>query len=319
VKIGVVTSGGDAPGMNAAIRAVVRYAIPRGLDVVGIERGYSGLITNQVIPLDLRSVGGIIQYGGTILKTSRCPEFRMPEAQAKAAEIMKLNKIDGLIVIGGDGSFKGAVALSKLSGVPCIGIPATIDNDVFGTEETIGFDTAVNTAVSAIDKIRDTALSHERVFVIEVMGRERGFLAMHIGICAGASVILVPEIPYEIEDVCRKLKSFEERGKATSIIVAAEGIGNTADVSLAIEKKTGFEVRFSKLGYIQRGGPPTARSRLLADIFGSKAVELLLTGLKNKMVGLEEGMFTSVDLVDAAFRRKDLDMRLYKLAEDLAV
>ena len=232
---------------------------------------------------------------------------------------MKANGIEGLAVIGGDGSFRGALAISKLSGIPSIGIPATIDNDVYGTDETIGFDTSVNTAVDAIDKIRDTALSHERIFFVEVMGRNRGFLALQVGICAGAGIILVPEIPTEIGEVCRKLHSFAERGKVTSIIVAAEGIGNTNEVATSCEKSTGFEVRYSKLGYIQRGGSPTARSRLLADLFASEAVDLLLAGTRDKMVGLQEGRLVATSLDEAVSREKPLDMKLYKLAEDLAI
>lgn len=214
MKIGVVTSGGDAPELNAAIRAIVRHAISNNLEVVGIERGYTGLIMEQMVPLTLRSVGRIIHHGGTVQMTSRCPEFKTPEGILRGAEVLKSNNIDGFIVIGGDGSFKGAVELNKVSGVPVIGVPATIDNDVAATDETIGFDTAVNTAVSAIDRIRDTALSYERVFVVEVMRRDRGFLALEVGLAAGAGVILVPEIRFELNEVCERLMSYEERGKS---------------------------------------------------------------------------------------------------------
>ncbi|MCJ7770183.1 6-phosphofructokinase, partial [Candidatus Bathyarchaeota archaeon] len=287
MKLGVVTSGGDAPGMNAAIRSVVRFAIPRGAKVIGIKRGYAGLLANDTVPLTLRSVGQILQYGGTMLLTSRSPEFQTREGLEKGAEVLKNQGIDGLVVIGGDGSARGALSLSELSGVPCMCIPATIDNDVYGTDETIGFDTAVNTAVEAIDKIRDTAVSLERIFVVEVMGRNRGFLALHVGLAVGASLILVPEIQCPLQTVVNVLEENAERGKTTSIIVAAEGIENTDAVVSYIEKSTEYEVRLSKLGYIQRGGSPTARSRLLADLFGAKAVELLLGGEKNKMVGLD--------------------------------
>ncbi|MEM2094076.1 MAG: ATP-dependent 6-phosphofructokinase [Candidatus Bathyarchaeia archaeon] len=319
MKIGIVTSGGDAPGMNAAIRALVRYAFYRNSITTGVERGYSGLIYNLMVPLEPRSVGNILHQGGTILRSSRCPEIRSSEGLSKAAETLKSNNIDGLVVIGGDGSFRGAVEISRVSGIPCIGIPATIDNDVFGTEETIGFDTAVNTAVEAIDRIRDTALSHERVFFVEVMGRNRGFLALHIGICTGAGVILVPEVHVEVFEICRKLRSFEERGKRTTIIVAAEGIGNTAEIAASCEKNTGLEVRYSKLGYIQRGGSPTARSRLLADLFAREAIELLITGGCNMMVGLREGRVISTSLSEAISQEKPLDMKLYRLAEELAI
>ncbi|MFH0897368.1 MAG: 6-phosphofructokinase [Candidatus Bathyarchaeota archaeon] len=319
MKIGVVTSGGDAPGMNAAIRAIVRYAIPKKLEVVGIERGYAGLITGEIVPLDVRSVGRIINLGGTILMTSRCPEFMTPEGIRKGADALKSNHIDGLIVIGGDGSFKGALELSKASNVPVIGLPATIDNNVADTDETVGFDTAVNTAVSAIDKIRDTATSHERVFVVEVMGRDRGFLALEVGLTSGAGVILVPEIKFDLKKVCESLLAYQERGKTNSIIVAAEGIGNTLTVVEYIEKNTPFEVRFSKLGYIQRGGAPTARSRHLASLFGICAVEQLLAGAKRSMVGLCGSEVVHRDLEEAIRKRKSLDKELYECAMGLAV
>lgn len=319
LRLGIVTSGGDAPGMNAAIRSVVRYAIPRGAEVLGIRRGYAGLITNQVIPLTLRSVGQILQYGGTILHTSRCPEFYTKEGIEKGADVLKSRCIEGLIVIGGDGSATGALRLGEVSGIPCICIPATIDNDIYGTDETIGFDTAVNTAVEAIDKIRDTAFSLERVFVVEVMGRNRGFLALQVGLAVGASIILVPEIKHNLDDLTKMLKSNEERGKAINIILAAEGIGDTNDVVSYIEKSTSYEVRFSKLGYIQRGGSPTARSRLLADVFGAKAVELLLNGEKNKMVGIDGKTIVATDLHEVTSKTKPLDLNLYRLAADLAV
>lgn len=319
MKIGIITSGGDAPGMNAAIRAIVRYAISKKVHVVGIERGYAGLIAGEIIPLDLRSVGRIINLGGTILMTSRCPEFRTPEGIQKASEVLKNNNIDGLMVIGGGGSFAGAVELSKISGIQVIGLPATIDNDVAETDDTIGFDTAVNTAVSAIDKIRDTALSYERVFVVEVMGRDRGFLALEVGLTAGAGVILVPEIKFELEEICERLTSYQERGKATTIIVAAEGIGNTQAVVEYVEKNTPFEVRYSKLGYIQRGGSPTARSRLLASLFGICAVEELLSGAKRSMIGIHGTSIVYRDLEEVTRKRKNLDEDLYKIAMELAL
>jgi len=318
-KIGIVTSGGDAPGMNAAIRAVVRYAIPRGLEVVGIEKGYSGLMTNQVIPLNLRSVGGIIHLGGTFLKSIRCPEFKTREGLEMGAETLRENEIDGLIVIGGEGSFKGAWELQRVIDIPMIGVPATIDNDVAGTDETIGFDTAVNTALQAIDKIRDTASSHDRIFVVEVMGRERGFIALEVGLTAGAGIILIPEIGFDLDDVCSKLKTYEEWGKTTTIIVAAEGIGDTSKVADYIRRNTHFEVRLTILGHVQRGGSPTARSRLIADLFGTRAVELLLNGAKAEMVGLDGKSVISRDLEYACKVRKQIDKRLHRLAEELAV
>jgi 6-phosphofructokinase 1 len=319
LKIGIVTSGGDAPGMNAAIRAVVRYAIPRGVEVAGIERGYNGLTTNQIRPLSLRSVGGIIHLGGTALKSVRCPEFQTVNGLEKGAETLRQNEIDGLIVVGGDGSFKGALALQQRINIPIVGIPATIDNDVAGTDETIGFDTAVNTALQAIDKIRDTAQSHDRVFVVEVMGRERGFLALAIGVTAGAGVILLPEIQFTLDSVCKKLQLYDERGKTTTIIVAAEGIGDTYRVVDYIRTHTRFEVRHTILGHVQRGGSPSARSRLIADLFGTRAVELLLDGAKRTMVGLRGKTIISTDLEAVCRSRKRIDRRLYTLAEELAL
>lgn len=319
MKIGVITSGGDAPGMNAAIRAIVRHAISNKLKVVGIERGYAGLITGQITPLNQRSVGMIIHLGGTVLKTTRCPEFNTPEGIWKGSEVLKENNIDGLIVIGGGGSLKGAEELNRVSDIPVIGVPATIDNDVAGTDETIGFDTAVNTAVSAIDKIRDTALSSERIFVVEVMGRDRGFLALEVGLTAGAGVILVPEIEFCLDEVCRKLLSYAERGKATTIIVAAEGIGDTSAIVEYIEKKTPFEARLTKLGYIQRGGSPTARSRHLASTFGVHAVDLLLSGAKEIMVGIHGNSIVHRNLKEVTNKRKALDRKLYELSMELAL
>ncbi len=317
-KIGLVTSGGDAPGMNAAIRAVVRFAIPRGVDVLGIERGYKGLIEDQTMSLGLRSVARIINMGGTILKTIRCPEFKTEKGLEKAHEVLKRHNIDGLIVIGGGGSFRGANALSKMSGVPAVGIPATIDNDVAGSETTIGFDTAVNTAVNAIDKIRDTAISHERAFIVEVMGRTRGFIALQVGVTSGAEVVLVPEIKTSLDTVSERLLDARRRGKTSNIVVVAEGVGNTLEVVRHIEKKTDFEVRLTKLGHIQRGGAPTARSRLLAGLFGVAAVESLLDGKKNVIVGLSSGRVTTTGLGYACRTEKPLNLDLLKLCQELA-
>ncbi len=317
-KIGLVTSGGDAPGMNAAIRAVVRFAIPRGLDVLGIERGYRGLIEDQTITLGLRSVARIINMGGTILRTIRCPEFKTEDGIQRAIEVLEHHEVDALIVIGGDGSFRGAHSLSEASGIPVIGIPATIDNDVAWTETTIGFDTAVNTAVSAIDKIRDTAISHERAFVIEVMGRDRGFIALEVGLTSGAEVILVPEVETPPDTICERLLDARKRGKTSNIIVVAEGIGNTTEIVNHIERQTDFEVRLTKLGHIQRGGAPTARSRLIADLFGVAAVENLLNGKRNVMVGLRRGTIGTIGLDYVCRTKKPLDLDLLRLAEELA-
>jgi 6-phosphofructokinase 1 len=317
-SIGVVTSGGDAPGMNAAIRAVVRIAYSKNFQVLGFERGWEGLLTNTFRLLTPRSVGGILQLGGTILHTSRCPQFRRREGIEKAAETLALNNVAGLIVIGGDGSFRGALELSKKTDALIVGIPATIDNDVFGTDETIGFDTAVNTAVTEIDKIRDTAISHERVFVVEVMGRKRGFLALTVGLTVGAEIILVPEVKYRKEDVFKTLKENSAKGKKSGIIVASEGIEDTRELAREIEENTGAEVRLSVLGYAQRGGNPTARSRLLANLFANKAVKLLLKEQGNKIVGLQEGRITSIELEKSCKTEKPLDLSLLRLAKMLA-
>ncbi|MFQ6068455.1 MAG: ATP-dependent 6-phosphofructokinase [Candidatus Bathyarchaeia archaeon] len=316
--MGVVTSGGDAPGMNAAIRAVVRIAYSEGLQVLGFKRGWEGLITNTFTLLTPRSVGGILQLGGTILHTSRCPQFKKRDGIKKAAETLALNNVNGLIVIGGNGSFKGALELSQETDTLIVGVPATIDNDVFGTDETVGFDTAVNTAVTEIDKIRDTAISHERVFIVEVMGRKRGFLALTVGLTVGAELILVPEVKYTKEEIFKTLKENSAKGKKSGIIVAAEGIGNTRKLAMEIEENTGAEVRLSVLGYAQRGGNPTARSRLLANLFTNKAVELLSKEQGNKVVGLQEGKITSIELKKACETEKPLDLRLLKLANILA-
>ena len=316
--IGVVTSGGDGPGMNAAIRAITRIAYSENLQVLGFERGWEGLIESKFRPLTPRSVGGIIQSGGTILHTLRCPQFKRKEMIRKAAETLDLNKVDGLIVIGGNGSFKGALELSRETDTLIVGVPATIDNDVFGTDETIGFDTAVNTAVNEIDKIRDTAISHERTFIVEVMGRKRGFLALTVGITVGAEIILVPEVKFEKEEIFKILKENSAKGKKSSIIVAAEGIGDTRKLAKEIEKNTAAEVRLSILGYAQRGGSPTARSRLLASLFADKAVKLLLKGRGNRIVGLQKGRITSIELEKSCKTEKPLDLKLLRLASVLA-
>ena len=317
-NIGVVTSGGDAPGMNAAIRAVVRIAHSKNFQVLGFEKGWEGLLTNTFSQLTPRSVGGIIQLGGTILRTSRCPQFRKREGIKKAAENLASNNVSGLVVIGGNGSFKAALELGKETDTLIVGVPATIDNDVFGTDETIGFDTAVNTAVTEIDKIRDTAISHERIFIVEVMGRTRGFLASTVGLTVGAEVILVPEVKYKKETIFKNIKQNSTKGKRSGIIVAAEGIGDTRKIAREIEENTGAEVRLSILGYAQRGGNPTARSRLLASLFADKAVELLSNGQGDRIVGLRKGKVTSMALEKACKTEKPLDLNLLRLANILA-
>ncbi len=316
--IGVVTSGGDAPGMNAAIRAVTRIAHAKGFQVIGFQRGWDGLLTNSCRKLTPRSVGGIIQLGGTILHTLRCASFEEEGGVEKGAETLSINNVDGLVVIGGDGSFRGALDLSRETDALMVGIPATIDNDVYGTDETIGFDTAVNTAVGAIDKIRDTAISHERVFIVEVMGRKRGFLALEVGICVGAEVILIPERPLSLDEIVKMMEDNAKKGKRAGIIVAAEGCGNSSKLASEMQQQTEAEVRLSILGYAQRGGSPTARSRLLASLFAEKAVDLICEGKGNMAVGLKNGEIVGFELEKAARERKPIDLRLLEVADMLA-
>jgi 6-phosphofructokinase 1 len=317
-RIAVVTSGGDAPGMNAAIRAVVREAIYHKLEIFGIQRGYTGLIENQFIHLNLRSVSGIINHGGTILKTVRCPEIRKPAGLKTAVENLKKNGIEGLVVIGGDGSLAAAGKISA-NGIPTVCIPASIDNDIFGTDETIGFDTALDTAVEALDKIRDTAASHERVFIVEVMGREHGFLALAVGLASGAEYILVPEIKFNAEKVCAELKKEHRKGKTSIIVIFAEGAGNPYELAAKVNKCTGLEARVSSLGYIQRGGSPNGRSRILACRFGERAVKLLLRGQKNRLVGILNGKVSDTPFSKVLRGEKKIDTGLYRLATELSI
>ncbi len=316
--IGIVTTGGDSPGMNAAIRAVTRVAHLKGLQVIGFERGWDGLLSNNFKRLTPRSVGGIIQLGGTMLHTLRCPAFEESGGTERAAKTLSTNNVDSLVVIGGDGSFRGASDLSTKSEALMVGIPATIDNDVYGTDETIGFDTAVNTAVDTIDKIRDTAISHERLFIVEVMGRKRGFLALEVGICVGAEVILIPEKPVKLDGIIKLMEQNAKKGKRAGIIVAAEGIGDTSQLAKQIQTQTEAEVRLSILGYAQRGGSPTARSRLLASLFAEKAVELIVGDQGNRAVGLQNGEVVSIELKEAAEKCKPIDFRLLDVADMLS-
>ncbi|MFH1367509.1 MAG: 6-phosphofructokinase [Elusimicrobiota bacterium] len=317
-RIAVITSGGDAPGMNAAVRAVVREAIYSGLEVLGVQRGYKGLLENQLIRLSLRSVSGIINRGGTILKTGRCPEMKTAAGLKKAVKNLKNNGIEGLVGIGGDGSLKAAMAISN-HGIPAVSIPASIDNDVYGTDETIGFDTAMDTAVEAIDKIRDTAASHERIFIVEVMGREHGFLALSIGLASGAEFILIPEVKYNTEKICAQLKRDYHKGKTSVIIVFAEGVGNPYELAEKINKRIGIDVRVSSLGYIQRGGTPQARSRILACMYGAHAVKLLLKKKTNRLVVLKDGKVTDIPFSMVLNNEKKINMSLYKLAMELSI
>jgi len=317
-KIAVLTSGGDAPGMNAALRAVVRTAIYYGLKVVGVRRGFQGLIDKDFIHLSLGSVADIIQRGGTILLTARCEEFYTEEGRQKAFLNMQEEGIEGLVVIGGDGSFQGALEIDKL-GIPVIGIPCTIDNDVPCTVATIGFDTVVNTVLDAINKIRDTATSHERVFVIEVMGRKSGFIALKAGLAGGAESILIPEAPLKVDDIIKKVQRGLKRGKKHSIIVIAEGAADACEVTKEIETKTGLETRLSILGYIQRGGTPTAQDRLLASRMGSEAVNLLMRGQRKKMLALDGEKIRNFDLDWVINQSKTVSLEDLQLAEILSI
>ena len=315
--IGVLTSGGDAPGMNAAIRAVVRTGISYGLNVRGIERGYAGLLEEDIIDMDNLSVSDIIQTGGTILYTARCLEFKEAEYQKKAADICRKHGIDGIVVIGGDGSFMGASKLSE-QGINTIGVPGTIDLDIACTEYTIGFDTAINTAMEAIDKLRDTSESHERCSIVEVMGRTAGHIALWTGIASGAEYILTTEKYHgDIQRIISKIQDRRRLGKKNHIIVNAEGIGNSTEMAKIIEQATGIETRATILGHIQRGGNPTCKDRVFASAMGTKAVELLCEGASNRVVGYKEGEFVDYDIQEALAMTKDLDPYLFHITKKL--
>ncbi|MDE6957631.1 MAG: 6-phosphofructokinase [Lachnospiraceae bacterium] len=317
--IGVLTSGGDAPGMNAAIRAVVRTAISKGLNVQGIRRGYHGLLREEIISLTARDVSDTIQRGGTILQTARCHSMRSVEGQRKAAGILKKYGIEGLVVIGGDGSFAGAQTLSNL-GINTIGIPGTIDLDIACTEFTIGFDTAVNTAMQAIDKVRDTSTSHERCSIIEVMGRDAGYLALWCGIANGAERIIMPEEHgYDEDAIVEDIKANRERGKKHYIIINAEGVGDSMNMAKRIEERTGMETRATILGHMQRGGSPTCKDRVYASIMGVKAVELLCEGKTNRVVGYRHGEYIDFDIDEALDMKKEIPEDQIKAAEILAL
>ena len=316
-KIAILTSGGDAPGMNACIRACVRSAINSGLEVYGVERGYFGLVNNNIFPMDTHSVCDIVQKGGTILKTARCLEFKFPETRKKAADNLKALGIEGLVVIGGDGSFTGARCLSDENGINVVGIPGTIDNDLAYTDYTLGFDTAVNTVLWAINNLRDTMTSHDRVSLIKVMGRRCGDIAMYAGICGGAEYILVPEIPYDIKAIAEDIKRSKERGKTSNIIVLAEGAGNETEIKTLVSVLSGADVKVTTLGHIQRGGSPTMADRMLAARFGARATELLLQGKTNRVIGIKNNKIVDLDITEALSETKQIDKHLYDMASKL--
>ena len=320
-RIAVLTSGGDAPGMNAAIRAVVRMTISMGCEAMGIQRGYAGLIEGLVHPMSPSSVANIIQRGGTILRTSRSPEFEKVSGRKKAIEVLRHQGIDALVVIGGDGSFRGARALMKEYAIPIIGVPGTIDNDIPGTDDTIGFDTAVNTGVDSIDKIRDTASSHDRIFLVEVMGRHSGMIALHTGICGGAESIVIPEVKTSINAICESIDRGVRRGKTSSIIVVAEGSQFAGVAPLAAElKKRGYSTKIAILGHTQRGGSPSAHDRLLASTLGAVAVQAILAGVKEGMIGVDGSHvnLTSFKKLDSG-KKLGVPEELLSIAKSLSV
>lgn len=317
-RIAVLTSGGDAPGMNAAIRAVVRTAIYNNIRIFGVKKGFNGLIHSELEEMEVASVGDIVHRGGTILRTARCKEFETEEGQKMALDVIRNYKIEGVVVIGGDGSFRGAQALSRM-GVPAVGVPATIDNDIACTDYSIGFDTAVNTALDAINKIRDTITSHGRANIIEVMGRDAGDIALYAGVGGGAENIIVPEIPFDVDDICARLNDGKERGKLSQIILLAEGVGHADKLGKMIQENTDIEVRSTVLGHIQRGGNPTACDRILASRMGAHAVELLGKGIGNRVVCIVDNKIVDMDIEEALSMEKDFDMELYELSKILSI
>jgi len=316
-RIGVLTSGGDAPGMNAAIRAVTRTALYRGLEVVGIRRGYEGLLEEDFVPLTRSSVGGIILHGGTILQTARCAEFMKPEGVNSAVDKLKMHDIDAVVIIGGDGSFHGARELDK-RGVPVVGVPGTIDNDMSGTDCTIGFDTACNTALECISKLRDTASSHDRMFIVEVMGRHAGYLALEVGVACGAEYVLVPELPVDLESIARKLHYAKERGKTHSIIVLAEGVMPAHELAEKL-KESDYDPREAVIGHIQRGGAPSCFDTVLASRLGAASVEVLLEGQLGKMVGRVRGEIVASPLEESWAHKRPLDADMLRLLDTLTI
>ncbi len=316
-KIGILTSGGDAPGMNAAIRAVARAALKKGFEVVGIKRGYNGLINGDMVELTERSVSDIIQRGGTMLYTARCLEFKEEAGLQKAKKTCLDNNISGIVAIGGDGSFRGAADLSA-RGIPCVGLPGTIDNDITCTEYTIGYDTAMNTAMELVDKLRDTTQSHDRCSVVEVMGRNAGYIALNTGVACGATFIVTKEVPFTVDEIVDKIKQTQATGKQHFIIVVSEGVGGSAELAKTIQERTGIESRATILGHVQRGGAPTVRDRVVASEMGYYAVELLANGIGNRVVGMKGGKVYDVDIQEALSMKKSFDLELYKIAHEIS-
>ncbi len=317
-RIGLLTSGGDAPGMNAAIRAVVRSAIYFGMEVYGIERGYAGLIDDQVVKMEMRSVSNIVQTGGTRLRTARCMDMLTVEGQKKALDTVEKYGIDGLVVIGGDGSFRGAKVLSEY-GVPTIGIPGTIDNDLEYTDYTLGFDTAVNTCLDIINKLRDTMTSHERVSVVEVMGRHCGDIALYSGIASGAEIIIVPEVAFDMDEIVNRVNRSRASGKHSNIIVIAEGVMGADVFAKQLQAYTTYAVRPTCIGHVQRGGSPSMMDRMLAAQFGNKAVRLLNEGIGNRVVGIRNNQIIDMDIIEAVSMKKTFNYELYETLQMISM
>lgn len=317
-KIGVLTSGGDAPGMNAAIRAVTRAARFKGIEVAGVRRGYAGLINGDIIDLSVRDVSNILQCGGTMLFTARSKEFCTEEGMQKAVRVCREHGIEGLVVIGGDGSYRGAGDLS-VRGIPCIGLPGTIDNDISSTDFTIGFDTCINCVIDMVDRIRDTMRSHERCSVVEVMGRNAGYIALHAGIATGAAYIMAPEIKSSVVDVIKKIEEGRAVGKTNFIVIVAEGVGHAEELSKYIQDTTGVVTRATVLGHVQRGGSPTARDRVLASQLGCYAVDLLAAGQSNRVVGISNDKLVDYDIQEALAMKKEFPMDLYHVCNTISI
>ncbi len=318
-RIGLLTSGGDAPGMNAAIRAVVRSGIYFGMEMYGIERGYAGLLEDKVEPMEMRSVSNIVQLGGTKLRTARCLEMLTKEGQKQAVATLEKHGIDGLVVIGGDGSFRGARVLSEEYGVPTIGIPSTIDNDLEYTDYTLGFDTAVNTCLDIINKLRDTMTSHERVSVVEVMGRHCGDIALYSGIATGAEIIVVPEIKFDMDDIVSRINRSRASGKHSNIIVVAEGVMSAEEFGKKLQERTTYSVRPTCIGHVQRGGSPSMADRMLAAQFGNKAIRLLNDGIGNRVVGIRDNKIIDMDIIEAVSMKKTFNLELYETLQMISM
>ena len=316
-KIAILTSGGDAPGMNAAIRSVVRAALYHGIEVMGVNRGYAGLINGELFSMNRTSVSDIIHRGGTILRTARCLEFKQEEVRKKAVKILQAYGVEALVVIGGDGSFTGAKLLSKL-GVKTVGIPGTIDNDLAYTDYTLGFDTALNTVIESIDKIRDTSSSHERVSIVEVMGRDCGDIALYAGLAGGAEYIITPEKGYDKDELCRVILEGKNTGKVHNLVLLAEGVGGAHDLAKYVESTTGIETRATVLGHTQRGGSPSAFDRVLASKMGAKAVEVLLEGKTSRVIGIKENVINDFDIDEALAEGRTFDENLFTIATEIS-